>query len=133
MPGRGGRVQPVPAHGATPWQGASYPPITVTVNVAGNATSPQVNAVRLSFGISGSANTTDSTIINSSALTVTCSAPLSGTVGTPYFWSTCTPSGALLLTPELERDDTAGLSINSSQRSSQWTPTRPGLIWSQSR
>jgi len=31
--------------------GASYPPITVTVNVAGNATSPQVNAVRLSSHI----------------------------------------------------------------------------------
>jgi len=32
-------------------------------------------------------------IINPSTLAVTCSAPLSGTVGTPYFWSTCTPSG----------------------------------------
>jgi len=44
--------------------GASYPPITVTVNVAANATSPQVNVVGVSGGGSASANTTDTTIIN---------------------------------------------------------------------
>jgi len=43
--------------------GASYPAITVTVNVAANASSPQVNAVSVSGGGSGSANTTDSTTI----------------------------------------------------------------------
>ena len=43
--------------------GASFPPITVTVNVASNATSPQVNQVSVSGG--GSANTvaSDSTTI----------------------------------------------------------------------
>jgi len=107
--------------------GASYPPITVTVNVAGNATSPQVNAVRLSFGISGSANTTDSTIINSSALTVTCSAPLSGTVGTPYFWSTCTPSGGTApYTWSWSGTTPPGLSINSSSGAVSGTPTTAG-------
>jgi len=44
--------------------GASYPAITVTVNVAGNATSPQVNSVSVSGGGSATANTTDSTVIN---------------------------------------------------------------------
>ncbi|HTX34984.1 MAG TPA: DUF4214 domain-containing protein [Bryobacteraceae bacterium] len=43
--------------------GTSYPPITVTVNVAANATSPQVNAVMVSGGGSVSASASDSTII----------------------------------------------------------------------
>jgi hypothetical protein len=43
--------------------GSSYPAITVTVNVAANATSSQVNAVSVSGGGSGSANTTDPTTI----------------------------------------------------------------------
>jgi uncharacterized repeat protein (TIGR01451 family) len=43
--------------------GSSYEAITVTVNVAANASSPQVNAVSVSGGGSGSANTTDSTTI----------------------------------------------------------------------
>jgi C1A family cysteine protease/sugar lactone lactonase YvrE len=43
--------------------GASYPAITVTVNVAANASSPQVNTVGVSGGGSGSANATDSTTI----------------------------------------------------------------------
>ena len=41
--------------------GASYAPITVTVNVAPNATSPQVNSVAVSGGGSADASTTDST------------------------------------------------------------------------
>jgi uncharacterized repeat protein (TIGR01451 family) len=43
--------------------GSAYPPITVMVNVAPNAASPQVNAVSVSGGGSSPANTTDSTII----------------------------------------------------------------------
>ena len=42
---------------------ASYPPITVTVNVAPNATSPQVNQAAVAGGGSPGANTTDSTAI----------------------------------------------------------------------
>jgi uncharacterized repeat protein (TIGR01451 family) len=45
--------------------GASYPPITVTVNVPANAASPQVNAVSVSGGGSASASASDSTIIQS--------------------------------------------------------------------
>ena len=44
--------------------GASYPAISVTVNVASNATSPQVNSVTLTAG-SLSATATDSTVIGS--------------------------------------------------------------------
>jgi hypothetical protein len=43
--------------------GGSYPVITVTVNVSGTATSPQVNQVSVSGGGSASANTSDSTIV----------------------------------------------------------------------
>jgi uncharacterized repeat protein (TIGR01451 family) len=46
---------------------ASYPPITVTVNVAANANSPQVNAASVSGGGSAAANTNDSTMIGSPA------------------------------------------------------------------
>ena len=44
--------------------GTSYPAITVTVNVAENATSPQVNSVSVSGGGSATANITDSTVIS---------------------------------------------------------------------
>ncbi len=43
--------------------GKSYDPITVTVSVKANATSPQVNAVEVSGGGSSSNSTTDSTTI----------------------------------------------------------------------
>ena len=43
--------------------GASYPAITVTVNVAANAASPQTNQVSVSGGGSATANATDSTTI----------------------------------------------------------------------
>jgi len=49
--------------------GNSYPAITVTVNVAANATSPQLNAVSVSGGGSLNAYTTDSTTITSAGMT----------------------------------------------------------------
>jgi large repetitive protein len=60
--------------------GASYPAITVTVNVAASASSPQVNSVTASGGGSAAASATDSTAIQSivavvSAVSVT---PTSG-------------------------------------------------------
>src|SRR5580704_13343118 len=45
--------------------GASYPAITVSVNVAANATSPQVNMVGVTGGGSAPANASDSTVIES--------------------------------------------------------------------
>jgi uncharacterized repeat protein (TIGR01451 family) len=54
--------------------GASYPPITVLVNVGVNASSPQVNTVSVSGGGSATANASDSTVITpapSAQLTIT--------------------------------------------------------------
>jgi uncharacterized repeat protein (TIGR01451 family) len=53
--------------------GASYPPVTVTVNVAATATSPQVNEVAVSGGGSAAASATDPTTIvaNSPVLSIT--------------------------------------------------------------
>jgi uncharacterized repeat protein (TIGR01451 family) len=47
--------------------GVSHPAITVTVNVAANATSPQVNTVSVSGNGSVTANATDSTVIAAAA------------------------------------------------------------------
>lgn len=47
--------------------GASYPAITVSVNVGTTASSPQVNSVTVSGGGSASATATDSTVINPTA------------------------------------------------------------------
>ena len=52
--------------------GASYPAITVKVNVTANATSPQLNQVSVSGGGSATASASDSTIVN-----VTVPPPLS--------------------------------------------------------
>ena len=46
--------------------GNSYPPIAVTVNVAANASSPQVNQASVSGGGSAVANASDSTIVSPS-------------------------------------------------------------------
>ena len=65
MSGRAGRVRcSNAARDSDAFRGgASYSAMTVTVNVASNAISPQVNAVSGSGGGSASANTTDSTTI----------------------------------------------------------------------
>lgn len=51
--------------------GQSYPPITATVNVLVNATSPQVNQVSVSGGGSASASWSDSTVISIGTPTLT--------------------------------------------------------------
>ena len=59
--------------------GASYPAITVTVNVGASASSPQVNSVSVSGGGSAGASFNDSTIISSNPTPPTESvSPLSG-------------------------------------------------------
>jgi len=50
--------------------GTSYPGIAVTVNVAANATTPQVNQVSVSGGGSANANASDSTTIDEPALSI---------------------------------------------------------------
>jgi uncharacterized repeat protein (TIGR01451 family) len=54
---------------------AAYPPITVTVNVASTATSPQLNVVTVSGGGSASSSASDSTVIlsKSPVLSITSS------------------------------------------------------------
>jgi trimeric autotransporter adhesin len=67
--------------------GASYPVITVTVNVSATAASPQVNSVTASGGGSATATTTDSTTINSSSsggLTILTTSLPDGEVTLPY-------------------------------------------------
>ena len=62
--------------------GGSYPALTVTVNVATKATSPQVNAVTVSGAGSASASASDSTIVISTSPVITDFAPHSAPVGT---------------------------------------------------
>jgi len=57
---------------------SSYPSITVTVNVASNATSPQVNSVSVSGGSSAVASATDSTIIGTLSVSVNLSLSAGG-------------------------------------------------------
>ena len=58
--------------------GSSYLPITVTVNVAGNATSPLVNSVSVSGGGAATANATDSTTISPAVVVPVSVTPSSG-------------------------------------------------------
>jgi uncharacterized repeat protein (TIGR01451 family) len=106
-----------PANGSTCTRGdalgamASYPSITVTVNVAANAGSPLANAVSVSGGGAATAGTTDSTVItsNGAASFVTTDNTTAGTwkgvygadgfdvignVATAPAYVTVTPSGS---------------------------------------
>jgi len=59
--------------------GASYPAITVNVNVAANATSPQVNTAGVTGGGSAPANASDSTVIETGGATVQLTVQTAGT------------------------------------------------------
>ena len=66
---------------------ASYPVITVNVNVAGDATSPQVNMAGVTGGGSAPANASDSTVIESASTAAThfsVTAPANATSGTAF-------------------------------------------------
>jgi len=65
---------------------SSYPPITVVVNVANTATSPQVNQVTVSGGGSSSMTTTDSAIIVSTPalINTTAGSPQSANTNSPF-------------------------------------------------
>ena len=75
--------QPTPGSDALA-AGASYPAITVTVNVAVNAASPQINSVSVSGGGSGSATATDSTTVAPSTPLATSIWSASVVPGTPW-------------------------------------------------
>ncbi len=59
--------------------GASYPAITVNVNVATDATSPQVNTAGVTGGGSAPANASDSTVIESAGVTQPLTVVTAGT------------------------------------------------------
>ncbi|MGA8307892.1 MAG: Ig-like domain-containing protein [Candidatus Acidiferrales bacterium] len=59
--------------------GASYPVITVSVNVAADATSPQVNMAGVTGGGSAPANASDSTVIESAGVTQPLTVVTAGT------------------------------------------------------
>ena len=74
--------------------GASYPAITVTVNVSSTASSPQVNSASVSGGGSASSSASDSTVITTTTIsgppTAVSVTPSSGTGATQQFtfvWS----------------------------------------------
>jgi hypothetical protein len=100
--------------------GSSYPAITVTVSVAANAASPQVNAVSVSGGGSAGAIATDSTTVNItvtygvtgqatlsgsglSGVTMTLSGPQSGSASTDgsgnFSFTGLTAGGNFTVTP----------------------------------
>jgi uncharacterized protein (TIGR01370 family) len=88
--------------GDTLSSGTTYPAITVTVNVAANATSPQVNQVSVSGGgMTSTVSTTDSTTINLLPTVSFSANPSSITLGSSatLSWSStnaasCTAGGA---------------------------------------
>jgi uncharacterized repeat protein (TIGR01451 family) len=74
--------------------GASYPPITVTVNVGSTATSPQLNQASVSGGGSAAATASDSTII-AAAQSITFGALSNVTFGAAPFTVSATASSGL--------------------------------------
>jgi uncharacterized repeat protein (TIGR01451 family) len=107
--------------------GASYPPITVTVNVAANATSPQVNAVSVSGGGSASANATDSTTV-----TMAVTYGISGTVtlnGSGLGGVTMTLSGSASGTTTTSASGTYSLTGLASGGNYTVAPTLSGYVF----
>lgn len=110
--------------------GASYPPITVTVNVAANASSPQVNQAMVTGGESASASASDSTtIINPNppllSITKTHTGSFSlGQVNAAYTVSVSNQSGAGPTVGAVTVTDTlpSGLSL-LSMAGSGWSCT----------
>lgn len=102
--------------------GGSYPNISVTVNVAANATTPQVNVAGVSGGGSASASATDPTTITSPPLAITAPATLpAGSVGTAYS-QIITASGGSGAYTWSASGLPAGLSIGSASGAISGTP-----------
>jgi hypothetical protein len=104
--------------------GASYPVITVNVNVAADATSPQVNTAGVTGGGSAPANVSDSTVIESASTAAThfsVTAPATAAPGTPINFtvtaltaSNATATGYAGTVHFTSSDDTAVLPANST-------------------
>ena len=104
--------------------GASFPVITATVNVAADATSPQVNAAGVTGGGSAPANASDSTVIESASTAAThfsVTAPAIAAPGTPINFtvtaltaSNATATGYAGTVHFTSSDDGAVLPVNST-------------------
>ena len=104
--------------------GASYPVITVAVNVAADATSPQVNTAGVTGGGSAPANASDSTVIESASTAAThfsVTAPATAAPGTPINFtvtaldaSNATATGYAGTVHFTSSDDGAVLPVNST-------------------
>jgi len=124
---------------------ASYPAITVTVNVAANATSPQVNQVSVSgAGMTSSASVSDSTTINTptvATITVSPSSTSIGMGGTQQFTATAKDSGGNTIsgvtftwassTTNVATIDSSGLASGISKGTTQITASANGVTSSQ--
>ncbi len=93
--------------------GSSYPFITVTVNVAAGATSPQVNTASVSGGGAANASVSDSTTINPSGPAIVLPASVSVNPGDqiafPVRLSAPAPVGGVFITLSLSDPSVASL------------------------
>jgi trimeric autotransporter adhesin len=108
--------------------GGSYPPITVTVNVAQNATSPQLNAVSVSGGGAATANATDSTIIVVTSQPATITSPANGSTlsssSVTFQWTTGISAARYQLS--ISRSQ-GGADLYNQDQGSNLSATVPGL------
>jgi uncharacterized protein (TIGR03437 family) len=102
--------------------GSSYPAITVTVNVAANSTSPQVNTVAVSGGGASTSQATDSTNIEVFAISGPASLP-AGQVGVAYAATAVTATGGSGSYAWSATGLPAGLGIGSATGVISGTPT----------
>jgi Abnormal spindle-like microcephaly-assoc'd, ASPM-SPD-2-Hydin/Galactose oxidase, central domain len=93
--------------------GASYPAITVLVNVAGSATSPQVNAISVSGGGSATANANDSTTITTITGPTWTNGP-NMSVGRAEQTATTLTGGKVLVAGGVNGNPTAGLASTAT-------------------
>ena len=109
--------------------GASYPAVTVTVNVAANATSPLVNQASVSGGGSTPASASDSTVILSTLAIKTNSTLPNGDVGLAYGESLAASGGTQIYTAWAITAGTLppGIRLESSYGVLSGTPTTAGV------
>ena len=125
--------------------GASYPTLTVTVNVSANATSPQVNQASVSGGgMTGSASASDSTTINVptiATISLSPSSPSIGMGGTQQFTATAKDSSGNVISgvtftwassaTNVATINSSGLASGISQGTTQITASANGVTSSQ--
>ncbi len=125
--------------------GASYPSVTVTVNVAGNATSPQTNQAAVSGGGSSGATASDpTTVISPGVVTADSVTPSSGTglaqtfvlrysdsagasaIATTAVWFSATFAGNSANSCKISYDRASGMLILDDDSGAQAATGAPG-------